>query len=584
MIGGKQLISTSRSSDLVTFTLISDGEALPMTIGVLDIAVWQEVNRVPRARITFLDGSSADQTFALSEKEHFIPGKDIEIQVGYHSDEEPIFKGIVTKHSIKIRPNGKSHLIVECAHPAVAMTKIRKSRYFYDSKESDAWEEIIQENKLSNDIQSTDFVHTQLLQFESTDWDYIVSQAETNGLFVIGELDALSIQPPDFNQEVTEAVNFGATLLSLDAEIDASTQLSSVKGQTWDFSKTEITEIEATTQNPVTPGNLDIRALSEVVGQDEMLVRSNAKQPDEVLQKWADATLLRHELAKVRGRAQFQGIPQMKAGKIIELQGLGDRFNGKAFVSGVKHEISKGNWLIDVQFGLDAKPFAQQFEVGTLPAAGLNPTVNGLQIGVVTQLEGDPDGDERILVNIPLMHADDRGVWTRLATTGAGDGRGIVNRPELGDEVVLGFVNDDPNSPMVLGSLHSSNLPAPLPASDDNYEKGWITKSEIELLINDEEKSVTVKLPSGKELHLSDDADEIAIKDDHNNTILLNADGITLESGKDIIFKTSSGDIKMEAVNVNATAQSAAKIEASGTAELSSSGSTTVKGGIVQIN
>ncbi|MEM7380401.1 MAG: type VI secretion system tip protein VgrG [Bacteroidota bacterium] len=580
----KQTISTSQPADSVTFTLLSEGTALPDSIAVQSIAIWQEVNRVPRARIVILDGSAADQTFPTSEEDFFVPGKEIDIQVGYHSDEESLFKGIVVKHSIKIRSNGKGHLVVDCAHPAVKMTKIPKSRYFYESTESDAWTTIADEYGLSSDIASTDFTHNELLQFECTDWDYIVSRAETNGLFVIGDKEELNIQAPDLDQEVTEAVSFGSTLLSLDAEIDASTQLSSVIGKTWDYSKTEITEIEATSANPTSPGNLDHDSLSEVFKENQLLLRNNAKQPDEVLQKWADATLLRYQLAKVRGRAQFQGIPEMKAGKIVELQGLGDRFNGKAFVSGVKHEISNGNWLIDVQFGLDPSPFAKQTDINTSPAAGIQPAVNGLQIGIVTQIEGDPEGDERILVNIPLVNADDKGVWARISTAGAGDSRGIVNRPEIGDEVLLGFVNDDPVNPVILGSLHSSNLPSPIAASDDNHEKGWTTRSGIELKINDEENSIRLMLPSGKELFLSDDADEIRIEDDHGNQILLNADGITLESSKDIVLKTGSGDLNMEAINLQGTAQSGVKMEGSGTAELSSSGSTTVKGSIVQIN
>jgi len=580
----KQTISTSRTSDTVTFTLLSDGNTLPATISVKSIAVWQEVNRVPRAKLIIIDGSAADQTFANSEADYFLPGNEIEILVGYHSDEECIFKGIVTKHSIKVRSTGKSHLIIDCAHEAVKMTKIRKSRYFYDFSESNAWAEILGNYEIKSDIQATDFNHNELVQFDATDWDYIVSRAETNGLFVIGEKETLNIKAPDFDQEATEAVNFGSTLLSLDAEIDAATQISTVKGQTWDYSKTEITEIEATDQSPVTPGNFEYGKLSEVYTDTEMIIRNNAKQPDEVLQKWADSTLLRHQLSKVRGRAQFQGISQISAGKIIELQGLGDRFNGKAFVSGVKHEISNGNWLVDVQFGLDPQPYAQQFETSTLPAAGLQPATNGLQIGIVTQIEGDPDNDERILVNIPLMNADDQGVWARMATVGAGDGRGIVNRPEIGDEVVLGFMNDDPNNPIILGSFNSSNLPSAIPASDDNHEKGWVTRAGIEFMINDDEKSVMVTLPSGKKLFLSDDADEISLSDDHHNSIIMNSDGITLESGKDINLKTSAGDVKIEGVNIKAAAQAEAKIEASGTAELSSSGSTTVKGSIVQIN
>ena len=578
------LIQTPRSSDSVTFTILSNGNALPSSVSVQTIETWQEVNRVPRARIVILDGDAAAQTFPISEEDFFVPGNEIEILAGYHSDEECIFKGIVVKHSIRIRDTGNCQLVIECAHSCVKLTKLKKNRFFYDQTETDVWSEILAHYSIENDIDGPSFTHNQLLQYDATDWDYLVSRVEVNNLFLIGEKDKVTISQPAFDAEATQAITFGSTLLSFDAEIDASTQVSTVKAQTWDYSKTEITEIEASNSGAVTPGNLTHEELSDALHDSEKVITHVAKQPDEVLQKWADNTLLRHQLSKVRGRARFQGISRMSAGKIIELQGLGDRFNGKAFVSGVKHEIVAGNWFVDVQFGLNHAPFAEQFDVQSNKGASMQPTINGLQIGIVTQLESDPNGDDRILVNIPIMKENEQGVWARLATHGAGDNRGVFLRPEVGDEVILGFLNDDPNNPIVIGSVNSSNKPTPVPASDDNHVKGWVTRSEIEFLVDDDKKSVEVNLPGGKSLILSEDADEIKLVDDHANSLTFNADGITLESAKDITLKTSSGDVSIEGMNINASAQEEAKIEGNAAAELSASGTTTIKGSLVQIN
>jgi hypothetical protein len=63
----------------------------------------------------------------------------------------------------------------------------------------------------------------------------------------------------------------------------------------------------------------------------------------------------------------------------------------------------------------------------------------------------------------------------------------------------------------------------------------------------------------------------------------MNADGIKIESVKDIILK-APGDIKVEGVNLGVKGSGQAKIEGSSGAELSSGGSTTVKGSMVQIN
>lgn len=580
----KQLISTSQSADSVTFTILINGEAIPQEIGVQGASVWLELNRIPRARLMIIDGIPSDNDFAISAQDFFVPGNEIEIQAGYHSDEESIFKGIITKHSIKVRSGGSSHLVIDCCHPLIKSTQNKKSRYFYDSTEGDIWSSILAEYGLSADIESTDYTFHELLQFQCTDWDFLVTRAEVNGFFISVDKDDISIGPPDFDQEASEAVNFGSTLLSLDAEIDASLQLSGVTARTWDYSKTESTEIEASSQNPKTPGNLDFSDLQDVFGNDPLIMDSVSKQPDEVLQKWADSTLMRHELAKVRGRAQFTGIPQVLPGKLIELQGLGDRFNGIAFVSGVRHNITGGKWLMDVQFGLAPESFAERFDINANPAYGLTPTVHGLQIGIVTQIEGDPEGDDRILVHLPMVEEGGQGTWARMSTYGAGDNRGIIVRPEIGDEVVIGCVNNDPNSPIILGTFNSSNLPSPIAPSDDNFEKGWVTKSEIKMIIDDDNKSINIEMPSGKQLLISDGDSIIELKDENGNAIKMDSDGITIESGKDIILKTSSGDVNVSGININSESDLATAIKANSTAEFSSSGSTTIKGGLVQIN
>jgi uncharacterized protein involved in type VI secretion and phage assembly len=269
---------------------------------------------------------------------------------------------------------------------------------------------------------------------------------------------------------------------------------------------------------------------------------------------------------------------------VIELAGVGDRFAGKALVAGVRHEIDARNWETDIEFGLAPDAFgSRERNVIEAPANGLLPGVGGLQIGLVTALEGDPDGEERIKVRIPMIDPAEEGAWARIATFDAGSGRGSVFRPEIGDEVVLGFLNQDPRNPIVLGQLHSSAKASPIPASDDNHEKGVVTRSGIEFRFDDDKKVVTLKSPGGNSLVISDDEQAILLEDQNGNKLTLNADGITLESAADVIIK-ATGDVKVQGVNVENKADAQFKAEGSGGAEVSSSANTTIKGSLVQIN
>jgi uncharacterized protein involved in type VI secretion and phage assembly len=159
-----------------------------------------------------------------------------------------------------------------------------------------------------------------------------------------------------------------------------------------------------------------------------------------------------------------------------------------------------------------------------------------------------------------------------------------VFRPEIDDEVVVGFFDDDPRTPVVLGQLHSGSKASPIPASDDNHKKGLTTRGGMKLTFDDEKLVVVLETPNGNKLTLSDEDGGITIEDENGNKIVTSSDGIVLESAKDVSIKASSGDVKVEATNVEASAQSQFKAEGSGGAEVSSSANTTIKGSLVQIN
>ena len=211
------------------------------------------------------------------------------------------------------------------------------------------------------------------------------------------------------------------------------------------------------------------------------------------------------------------------------------------------------------------------------------PGINGLQVGVVVQLESDPDGEDRIQVRIPIIDSKEVGTWARVATLDAGDTRGSFFRPELDDEVIVGFINDDPRDAVVLGMMNSSAKPAPLTASDDNYQKGFFTKSKMKLLFDDEKKSITIETPAGKSIVIDDDAGTITATDENSNKIEMSSDGITIESAADLKLK-ASGDVTIEGTNVSSKASAQFKAEGSAGAELSTGASAVVKGSVVQIN
>lgn len=576
------VIQTSKSADLVTLKILIEGQELSNTYQVKSVVVQNEANRIPMAQIVLTDGEASERDFKLSNEDLLIPGKKIEINAGYHNDEETIYKGIIIKHSIKIKSDA-SLLIIECKDEAVKLTIGRKSKYFYDVKDSEVFEEIIDTYGLGKDVEATNFSHKEIVQYNTSDWDFIVSRAQANGKLCFVENGKITISKPNITASPVETITFGATLLDFDAEIDARNQFAKVSSYSWNYTDQELVEIEASDPAVSLNGNLSVADLSKTIELENLELRHGGTLTEVELQDWANAKLLFQQLSKIRGRVKFQGIPAVKPNTIITLEGVGDRFNGNAYVTGVFHELAEGNWTIDAQFGLNPEWFSETFDIHTPTGSGIIPAIKGLHVGIVTQLEEDPNGEDRILVKIPIINNDEQGIWCRVASPDAGDKRGFFFRPEIEDEVIIGFINEDPNNAIVLGMLHSSGKPSPITASDDNHQKGIVTRSEMKVLFDDEKKSIAIETPAGKKITLDEDQGVIKIEDENSNIITIDSNGIKMESAGNIEFK-ATGDVKIEGTNVSINASAQFKAEGSAGVEMSSGATAILKGSMVQIN
>lgn len=579
----QRIINTSQSLDLVTFKILIEGEELSSAYQVLSIVVEKEVNRIPTAKIILSDGDPAAQEFLLSNEEIFIPGKEIEIKAGYHSDEETIFKGMVIKHNLKIR-NNQSFLIVDCKDKAVKLTIGRKSKYFYESKDNEIIEEIIDRYSLEKEVETTNVQHKELVQYNVSDWDFCVVRAQANGKIVVVDDGKITVKKPDYDQAEVETVSYGATMLDFDAEMDARNQFQKVTSYSWNSSDQELLEIEANDPSVRLNGNITTSDLASVIDLENLELKNGGAIHDVELQEWADAKTLFNQLSKIRGRVKFQGIPEVKPNTTLKLEGVGDRFNGKVYVSAIRHQIAEGNWTVDTQFGINPKWFSETFDINDSPASGLMAAINGLQIGIVTQLESDPQGEDRIHVRLPMVDNNSEGIWARVSTLDAGNNRGSFFRPEIDDEVIVGFINSNPNDAIILGMMNSSAKPAPISATDDNHEKGFVTRSEMKFIFNDDEVSVTMETPNGNKIVISDTDGGIKLEDENGNLIEMNSSGITIESATAINLKSST-DLKAESgTNLEIKAGAQFKAEGSAGAEVSTSAIAVLKGSMVQIN
>lgn len=588
------------SDGVVSVTVLCDGTAIATTTEIVSVDIQFNLNRISTATLILNDGDMPNATFPISETDTFKPGALVTIQLGYDQQITDVFSGVIIKHSIKISGDNNARLIIECKDKAIAMTVGRKNANYIDKKDSDIITALIGTYAgLTADVAATTTSHKELVQFYCSDWDFMVARAEANGMLVNLDAGKVSVKAPEVSGEPVLTITYGIDMIDFSADLDARHQFQKVSGTAWDLATQAVLQSEAASTALNAQGNITSATLASVIGLSEFRLQSTVPLESEFLTSWAKAQQVKSGLARIRGHVSFQGSALAKPGTLIELVGVGARFNGNIFVSGVNHSVVDGDWTTRVEFGMSPSWFTEATEVIAPPASGITAGVSGLHIGVVMKLDADPESQHRVQVSIPEMSATTDGFWARLANFYSSNSFGAFFLPEIGDEVVLGFFNDDPSHPVILGSLYSSKNVPPYTLAAENNTKAIVTRTKMKMEFDEEKKIITIITPGANKIVISDDGKSILLQDQNSNKVTLDSAGITLDSPKDItltakgkivmtatqnIEATAQMDIKQTGLNITSTANVGFTAKGSATAEVSAAGTTTIKGAMVMIN
>lgn len=597
-------VSPSTSLQQTTsFVVKFNNKALDAKYEVMRIHVWGEVFKVSRARVTIVAGDSYLGTFEESEQADFAPGKDVEISIGYDQTNAVVFKGIILKHKVEVREGylslaSRSLLVLDCSDKAVKLTVGRKTAVYEDKLDSAVITTIASTAGVEKTVTATTVTHPFLTQYDITDWDFILRRAKANGLVVLNGLNKLTVEAPAVSGSAVVKVTQGEDVISFKGEIDSSTQLQKVDSKGWDWYKeSDLSQSGTEPTGLDKPGDQVGKTLGKVAAPDTLAYGVKTPLDTKELKAIADAKLVASRLNRVRGEVSFRGVNTVALGKIVTLDGFGSLFNGDVYVTAVQHIVEDGHYVTVAGFGL---PDFDREEEEAVEKQGWMGSVSGLHVGVVKKLDADPLSKYRIKVMIPSIKSTGEGQWAILSNFYATSGAGSFFVPELNSAVIVGFLNDDPRYPVVLGALYDEKNKPKETLTKENQVKAILTKAKLSVEFDDKDKVITLSTPGKNKFILSDKDKKITVEDQNGNTIVTSADGITLTSkkaikldskdaielkaAKGITIKSTSDSVSIDGKDVKATAKGSFKVSASSGAEIKASGKVDIKGSMVNVN
>lgn len=198
--------------------------------------------------------------------------------------------------------------------------------------------------------------------------------------------------------------------------------------------------------------------------------------------------------------------------------------------------------------------------------------------------------------------------WAKVAMPAASGGSGIYSLPDIGDYVVVAFLDGEIDSPVVIGSLYNGKkLPPAETMTPLNNIKEVRTRRGNEIK-TDDLKGIEIKSVTGQKLELSDTALSANLSDPSGETSAEIKNGfLTLKGLSGIKIKSGSCEISLDgasqsvtikglSISVEATQGLTLKgmqidvngqlisVSANAQLDLSSTGATNVKGSIVKLN
>ena len=508
-----------------------------------------------------LDNGPFDLTKEVEIESALEDGTKVKLIKGEITSLEPIFKDGMNSELL-VRGYDKSH----------RMFRELKSKAYLNKKDSDLASEIAGEAGLQAEVETTSTVYDHIYQHNQSDLSFLMQRAWRIGFECFVSEGKLYFRKPPTNGS-SSSLTWGDDLLSFTPRMVLAEQVDEVQVKGWDIDKQEAIIGRATSGSlyPEVEETKDGATWAQTFGTGKTVI---VNQPV-VSQAEADA-LAAARLDEISGAfLEAEGTafrrPDIKAGQMVEIEALGDRFSGTFLVTNATHILASE--------GL--KTFFSAWGTRT---GLLNEKINGHKpeqrwygaVPAIVTNTDDPKDWGRVKVKFPWMADDAESDWARVTGIGAGKEAGFYVMPEVGDEVLVLFAHGDFSQPHVIGSLWNGQNAIP---------------SEVEGVASGEKPLVrTWHSQKGHRITIYDNADnkvEILTEAGHHITLDDADRKISIESsgGLTLTLDDSSGKITLESNNqIELKATGNLKIEAGGNLDMEARGILSIKGAMVTLN
>lgn len=445
--------------------------------------------------LKLLHEEDSDSRTPTSVDPKAILGQQVSIELKLPNEEIRYFSGMVSTFSQGIRNQRYSFYHATVVPHVWALTQRRQSRIFQQMNVPDILKKVLTGFDVKYEIQGTFYKREYCVQYRETDWDFASRLMEEEGIYyyfvhtngshhmVVANTPESHLDCPKTTIEFYEEIHgedFVSTILSL----DFSNHYQSGKVEFWDHNfQLPHKHLEADKKTVFSvPGNDKLEIYEhpgDYAKRFDGINSGGGEQPAELQHVYEDnrrkASLVMQEIDAGYRTGYGTSNSALIAGHKFTLKNYPDpSVNGIYVLTSVKHAVDQSpSYFTEAP---SENPYDNEFTCISFatpfrpPRTTPKPLVHGSQSAVVVGHAGEEiftDKYGRVKVQ---FHWDREGkndaassCWVRVAQSWAGNNWGTMFIPRVNMEVVVDFLDGDPDRPIITGCVYN---PAHMPPYD----------------------------------------------------------------------------------------------------------------------
>lgn len=359
------------------FLIEVEGQTLdPSSKGdVLELSVEMSTKDLSSAQVRFNNYDDTLFDLKWSEGDVFNLGNVLHVQMGYAERLVSMLRGPITTLAPEFLSDGPPTLLVTAMDPLVRLKGAKPPEDAVIYREKADWqiaEQIAQRHHLRFESTREGPEHELVVQGNDDDIVFLKKRAAHIDFDVFMRTEPESgddilyfVRPTDGRAADalrTYVLAWGTlrnndsppSLIEFKPTISAGDQVESVTVRGWDFTTKQAIVYTATPENTEgvsgsgdTTGPAAATALaSSGVGKGDVVIDAPVFTEEEA-KSLAEAKLADRAYEFVNGTGKAIGLPDLRPGDNVEIQGVGNRFSGRYFVTRVKHTIDSNGFVTE---------------------------------------------------------------------------------------------------------------------------------------------------------------------------------------------------------------------------------------------